>query len=159
MLEFLGSGLLGSLFGGVFRLAPEVLKYFDKKNERKHESEMFGKQVDLEKTRGQIKLDEIHASHDMAIDSGVMSAFNASIQQQADGGWVAALSASVRPVITYYLLLMYGVVKTSAIINGYDEGLGFAQAVAAIWGPDDIAMLAGVVNYWFLDRTLTKRGL
>jgi hypothetical protein len=31
MLEMLSGGLLGSLFGGLFRLAPEVLKYFDKK--------------------------------------------------------------------------------------------------------------------------------
>ena len=30
MLEFIGSGVIGSLFGGLFRLAPEVLKFFDK---------------------------------------------------------------------------------------------------------------------------------
>jgi len=47
MLEFLGSGLFGSLFGGLFRLAPELLKYFDKANERKHELAMFGLQTDL----------------------------------------------------------------------------------------------------------------
>ena len=37
MFEFIGSGILGSLFGGIFRLAPEILKFFDKKNERDHE--------------------------------------------------------------------------------------------------------------------------
>ena len=34
MFDILSGGLLGSIFGGLFRLAPEVLKYFDKKNER-----------------------------------------------------------------------------------------------------------------------------
>ena len=34
MLEILSGGLLGGVFGGIFRLAPEVLKFFDKKNER-----------------------------------------------------------------------------------------------------------------------------
>ena len=29
--------LLGSLFGGLFRLAPEFLKWLDRKNERDHE--------------------------------------------------------------------------------------------------------------------------
>ena len=37
MLDILSGGILGSIFGGVFRLAPEVLKWMDKKNEREHE--------------------------------------------------------------------------------------------------------------------------
>ena len=61
MFELLGGGVLGSLLGGVFRLIPEVLKSFDKKNERTHELAMFDKQCDLEKTRGAQKLQEIGA--------------------------------------------------------------------------------------------------
>ena len=49
MFELLGGGILGSVLGGVFRLVPEVIKYFDKKNERQHELAMFDKQCDLEK--------------------------------------------------------------------------------------------------------------
>ena len=52
MFDLLGGGILGSLLGGVFRLIPEVLKSFDKKNERSHELSMFDKQCDVEKTRG-----------------------------------------------------------------------------------------------------------
>jgi len=37
MLDLLGGGIFGSLLGGLFRLAPEVLKWVDKKNERSHE--------------------------------------------------------------------------------------------------------------------------
>ena len=48
MLDILSGGLLGSIFGGVFRLAPEVLKFFDKKNERSHELLMFSRQCELE---------------------------------------------------------------------------------------------------------------
>ena len=66
MLEILGGGVLGSLIGGAFRLAPELLKWLDKKNERQHELAMFERQVDLEKTRGQIKLDEIGAQLGMS---------------------------------------------------------------------------------------------
>ena len=46
MFEILSGGLLGSIFGGLFRLAPEVLKFFDKKNEREHEMAMFSRQCD-----------------------------------------------------------------------------------------------------------------
>ena len=61
MLDILSGGLLGSIFGGVFRLAPEVLKFFDKKNERLHELNMFARQCELEQLRGQMKLAEMGA--------------------------------------------------------------------------------------------------
>ena len=111
MFEILSSGLLGSIFGGLFRLAPEVLKFFDKKNEREHELLMFSRQCELEQLRGQQKLAEIGAQREAAVDVGVMDAFNSAIQQQAEmvkaaGGWVASLSASVRPVVTYWVLFV-----------------------------------------------------
>ena len=110
MLDILSGGILGSIFGGVFRLAPEVLKWMDKKNERQHELNMFKFQCDLEAQRGQQKLAEIGAQREAAIDVGVMDAFNNAITQQAEmvkaaGGWVASLSASVRPVVTYWAIL------------------------------------------------------
>ena len=164
MFEILGGGIFGSLLGGIFRLAPEVLKYFDKKNERQHELAMFDKQCDLEKVRGQIKLEEIGAQRDMAVDVGVMDAFKAAIDQQTEmakaaGGWVASLSASVRPVMTYYLLLLYGVAKTASIALAYAAGQPMLEVLKEVWSVDDMALLSGVVNFWILDRTLAKRGL
>jgi hypothetical protein len=164
MFDLVGGGILGSLLGGIFRLAPEVIKYFDKKNERQHELAMFDKQCDLEKVRGQIRLEEIGAQRDMAVDVGVMDAFKAAIDQQTEmvkvaGGRVAALSASVRPVMTYYLLLLYGVAKTASIVLAYHAGQPMLEVLKAAWGVDDMALLSGVVNYWILDRTLAKRGL
>jgi hypothetical protein len=47
MIEVLGGGVLGSILGGLFRLAPEVLKWLDKKNERQHELAMFNRQCNL----------------------------------------------------------------------------------------------------------------
>ena len=81
MLDILSGGILGSVFGGLFRMAPEVLKYFDKKNERQHELAMFKNQCDLEAQRGQQKLAEIGAQREAAIDVGVMDAFNNAIVQ------------------------------------------------------------------------------
>ena len=100
MFEVLSGGLLGGIFGGVFRLAPEVLKFFDKKNERLHEMAMFSRQCELEQIRGQQKLAEIGAQREAAIDVGVMDAFNAAINQQAEmvkaaGGWARGLSSGM----------------------------------------------------------------
>lgn len=160
----LGGGVLGSLLGGVFRLAPEVLKWLDRRNERAHELAMFERQVDLEKVRGDQKLAEIGAQRDLAIDSGVISALQTAINQQTEmvkaaGGWVASLSASVRPMMTYYLLALYGAVKTASMILAADAGGSVAEVLARHWTADDMTLLCGVVNYWIMDRTLAKRGL
>jgi len=164
MFELLGGGIFGSLLGGVFRLVPEVLKWMDKKNERGHELQMFQSQCDLEKQRGAQKLAEVGAQRDATLDIGAMTAFQSAIQQQTDmvkaaGGWAATLSATVRPVMTYYLLVVYGVVKVCLVINQMSTGAPFSEVMPRLWSGDDMALLSGIVNYWILDRTLAKRGI
>ena len=38
----IAESLLGGIFGGLLRLAPEVMKFFDRKNEREHEARTPG---------------------------------------------------------------------------------------------------------------------
>ena len=163
-MDFLGSGLMGSLLGGAFRLAPELMKLWDRSSERKHEREMFSLQVDLEKQRGAQKLAEVGATHQMAVDTGVLDAFKLAVDQQTEmvkvaGGWVASLSASVRPVLTYYLLLLYGTAKVLFAVAAYQTTTPVVSVLTVVWSAEDLALLTGVVNYWMIDRTLTKRGL
>ena len=164
MFEMLSGGILGSIFGGVFRLAPEVLKWMDKKNEREHELNMFKFQCDLEAQRGQQKLTEIGAQREAAIDVGVMDAFNNAITQQAEmvkaaGGWVASLSASVRPVVTYWVLFVWSFIHVWFAWNAWLAGAPATEVFKTMMTPDFSALLSGTINYWFLDRTLSKRGL
>jgi hypothetical protein len=164
MLELLSGGIFGSLLGGIFRLAPEVLKFFDKKNERNHELLMFQRQCDLEQIRGQQKLAEIGAARDAAIDVGVMDAFNAAINQQAEmakaaGGWAASLSASVRPVVTYWVILLWSFVHLWFAWNAWLQGAAPREVFETMMTADFMALVSGTINYWFLDRTLKQRGL
>lgn len=164
MLDILSGGLLGSIFGGIFRMAPEVLKYFDKANERQHELALFSRQCELEQMRGQMKLAEIGAQREAAIDVGVMDAFNSAIQQQADmvkaaGGWAASLSASVRPVVTYWVLFVWSFIHVWFAWNAWLAGALPIEVFKTMMTPDFSALLAGTINFWFLDRTLAKRGL
>lgn len=164
MLEILGGGVLGSLIGGVFRLAPEVLKWLDKKNERQHELAMFEKQCDLEKVRGEIKLQEIGAQRDLAVDSGVIDAFKSAIEQQTEmvkaaGGWIASLSASVRPMVTYWVLAIWSFIHVWFAYNAWLRGMPPEVVFKTMMTADFAALVSGTINYWFLDRTLAKRGL
>lgn len=164
MLEILGGGVLGSLIGGLFRLAPEVLKWMDKKNERQHELAMFEKQCDLEKVRGEIKLQEIGAQRDLAVDSGVIDAFKSAIEQQTEmvkaaGGWIASLSASVRPMVTYWVLAIWSFIHVWFAYNAWLRGMPPEVVFKTMMTADFAALVSGTLNYWFLDRTLAKRGL
>ena len=53
--------LLGGLLGGAFRLAPEILKWLDRKGERGHELAMQDKALEFEKLRGAQRMSEIGA--------------------------------------------------------------------------------------------------
>jgi len=164
MFEMLSGGLLGSIFGGIFRMAPEVLKWLDKKDERQHELALFSRQCELEQMRGQMKLAEIGAQREAAIDVGVMDAFNNAITQQAEmvkaaGGWVASLSASVRPVVTYWVLFVWSFIHVWFAWNAWLAGAPATEVFKTMMTPDFSALLSGTINYWFLDRTLSKRGI
>lgn len=164
MEDILSGGILGSIFGGLFRLAPEVLKYFDRKNERTHEQKMFEQQCALEAQRGAQKLQEIGAQHAMAVDQGVLDAFKGAIDQQAEmvkaaGGWVASLSASVRPIVTYWVLFIWSFVHLWFAWNAWLQGMPPVEVFKTAMSADFAALVAGTINYWFLDRTLKARGL
>lgn len=164
MIELLGGGLLGSVFGGLFRLAPEAMKLMDRKNERQHELAMFEHQCQLEAQRGSQKLQEIGAQHAMAVDSGVVEALQGAIAQQTEmvkaaGGWAASLSASVRPVVTYWVMAVWSAVYLVFMVQAWRDGLPAAEVFKVAMTADFAALLGGTINYWFLDRTLKQRGL
>lgn len=157
MLEFAASGLLGSIFGGLFRLAPEVLKFFDKNNERKHELSMFRLQTDLEKIRGEFKVEEKYVDYSIAQQQAIEAAFK---QQGEDAKssykWVAALSALVRPAITYILFGMYVTFKLVLVNHALSMGMPVVEVVQLHWTGDDFAMLSMILTFWFLGRPLEK---
>jgi hypothetical protein len=149
--------LLGSLFGGLFRLAPEVLKWLDRKDERAHELDMFRLQTDLEKQRGTFKLEEKYVDHSTAALEAIQEAFKEqSATASASYKWVAALSALVRPGITYILFALYCSVKVTAVVYSISSGAPWREVLAANWTDDDFAMLNMILTFWFVGRAIEK---
>jgi hypothetical protein len=74
----------------------------DKKNERQHELNMFQLQTDLEKMRGQFKMEEKYVDHSIAQLDTIKAAFEEQAETAKSAGWfVASISALVRPGITW----------------------------------------------------------
>jgi hypothetical protein len=165
-----GATLLGGGLGAVLRLAPEILKLVDRGNERKHELALLDKNTAAEAARAKAGLQE----HQLVADSAQITAGIAALQEAVKGQgqltgikFVDAINATVRPVLTYGLVLPYVFGKlmtfTALIYNGIaNAGVQITPAVvqaaiSATYTPSDMAILAGILNFWFLGRVFDKQ--
>lgn len=154
--------LLGSLFGGFFRLGPELFKFLDAKADRAHELAMFDKQLDADKQKGQLTLDQINAQAAATISADELQALIEATKAQAvQTGirWVDALSSLMRPMLTFW----WAIVLYSAALGAefytlvYVSHVPLINAVMQLWGPDEKAIVASIMSFWFVDRALRKR--
>lgn len=150
-------GFLGALSGGVFRLAPEIIKLWDKKDERKHELAMFTLQTDLEKVRGTFRMEERYAEFSTAQLDTIKEAFKEqAITAKEAGKFVSAISALVRPGITWALFFMYATIKIAALSLALSTGGDWRLIVNEAWRAEDSAMFAMVLTFWFVGRSIEK---
>lgn len=156
-MEFLTSGILGSLFGGLFRLAPELLKLFDRKNEREHELNMFKLQTDIEKLRGEFRIEERYVEHSNATLDAIGEAFKQQgIADSKAWKWVASLSALVRPGVTYILFGMYVIHKVIIMSYAMSTSATWQELAVTSWTMEDFAMLNMILTFWFVGRSIEK---
>jgi hypothetical protein len=151
--------LLGGLLGGAFRLAPEFLKWLDRKGERGHELAMQDKALEFEKVRGASRMAEIGASADAAWNTGAMEAFKEAVAGQGRPSgvkWADALSTSVRPIITYWFMALYCAAKAAAFVATLNAGAGWGAAALTSWSEADQALWSGVLNFWFVGRVFER---
>lgn len=152
--------IFGGLLGGGFRLVPEIMKFLDAKNARAHELAMFDKQLEADKGRDERELAKIQAQGQMTLDAAGLDALKEAIkgQSQMTGvKWVDGLNQLMRPIITLqWVVLLYPAVIVATYILMLQHGDGAMNALLKVFGPEEKAMVAGIVNFWFLDRVLRK---
>lgn len=149
--------ILGALFGGAFRLAPEILRLLDRRGERAHERQMLAAQIEADKLRAQQRTGELAAAGQIVLDRAGLAALTEAIKGQAQRTGhrlVDALNFSVRPVATYVLLALYVGAKLGALWLALLASGSAAQALLAAYDEADRALLGGILNFWFLDRVI-----
>lgn len=149
--------LLGGVFGGILRLAPEVFKIFDKKNERAHELRMVQAEMEFAKIKGEIAMRQVEAAMTMAEVDAIGEAFKEQSQTaQAAGKFVAAISALVRPTVTYAFLGLYAAVKIAAFMIAIQQNGDWKEVLIQMWGSDDLAVFNMVISFWFVGRVYER---
>jgi hypothetical protein len=150
--------LLGGVFGGVLRLAPEALKFFDSKNERKHELAMLEAEMRFAQVKGEIAMKQTEAQMTMAELSAIGDAFKEQAETAKSAGWfVAALSALVRPLVTYSFVIAYFAVKLATYLLAIQQGGDWKDVILKLWTDDDVTILFSILSFWFVSRSLEKK--
>ncbi len=149
--------LLGGVFGGLLRLAPEVFKIFDKKNERAHELRMLEAEMEFAKVRGEIAMRQADVHLQTAELDAMTQAFKEQSETARNAGWfVSAISALVRPTVTYLFLALYAAVKVAAYLIAIEQGGNWKDVLTSMWGSDDLAVFNMIISFWFVGRVYER---
>jgi len=139
--------ILGSLGGTLTRLLPEFIKMFNKYIDNKHEIQMLEKSNEIDKLKLESKVQVMEAMQ-FQTQPYQMSAIDITDIKSKK---MDIINALVRPYATYILLTLYCVIKIAYFI------LNPGAALVVIWTPEDMAMLSGILSFWFLGRVLDKK--
>lgn len=149
--------LLGGVFGGLLRLAPELLKLWDRRDERKHELAMLDRELDFAKTRAEVQLRQAETELATTQLDTLSEAFREQSQTaQAAGKFVAAMSALVRPMVTYIFIILYALVKIAGYALAVSQGGAWATVLVGMWSVDDMAVLNMILSFWFVGRVYER---
>lgn len=161
--------ILSALFGGLLRLAPELLKFLDSKNDRQHELDMMDKALAFQQLTGTQRISEITSQGVISVQTGQMdmqkaqfeaysAAYAAQASESAAGGKVVAfLNAVVRPAITFGIVSLWAVHTIAVMVYAYTATGNMVDTLVNAWTPDDMAILSAIVSFYFVGRTLDKK--
>jgi len=149
----IAESLLGSLLGGVLRIAPEFLKFFDRKNERQHELALLSAEMEFAKVRGEIAMRQTEAVMTVA----EMDAIGLALKEQGEtakaaGKWVAGISALVRPLVTYWFVGLYSAHKIASMTMAREQAGNWRDVFLTSWTEQDMAILSMILTFWFVGR-------
>lgn len=141
--------LLASLVGFLSSLFPEIIKYFKDINDKKHELNILQLQIEYSKAEQRRSLEEIHVSRDMLEHASLYSTYKSDIR------WVDSLNCSVRPVLAYSFFLMYIFMKYLQF-QAIKSSAHVIEYLDVVWNIDDQAIFAGIISFYFGQRTFRK---
>jgi len=145
--------LLGSALGFGTSIIPSVLELFQQKQKDKQELAMLEAKGKYASQLSSLKLNELDAQADISEIQGIHASMAAA---NAKSGFAAALSGSVRPVVTYLLVALFLTVKISGLMYAMGNGVPFRDATAEIWDTETQLLFSSVISFWFGSRAFQK---
>ena len=148
--------LIGALVGGIFRIVPEVLTIWDRKNERKHEVDMQDKAIEFQRLKGDQRMDEILGQGQQDWNTGALDALKAAIEAQGKPSgvrWIDGWNALIRPLMaTQWVIILYPAFLTASFILSIQSGSPPLDALIGVFGDEERGFTAAIANFYILNR-------
>jgi hypothetical protein len=164
--------LISTLGGLLISGLPKLLEYFQNKSDQKHELALARLQTERELQlaaqgfAAQQRIEEIRTDQVMMQTEAQMTEaalrHDEKVLDRAHK-WVASYVGTVRPTVTYIfvielvcinLFLCYYLYSNPGMIRGMDDVIKYADI---IFSADEMAMLGGIIGFWFGSRNWNKK--
>ena len=171
--------LISTLGGLLISGLPKLLEYFQNKADQKHELALASVQTERELAlaaagfAAQARVEEIRTEQVAMQTQAQMAEAEADMVRGAQdhdkavlakaSTWVANYIGTVRPTVTYIfvlelvcinIFLCYYLWSNPGMISSMDDVLRYADI---IFSPDEMAMLGGIIGFWFGSRNWSKK--
>lgn len=140
--------LIGFLSSGL----PHVFEYFKAKQDNAHELAMFQMQIEASKAEAQSKLEATMYESAASIEVAEQERFSTEKPVQSGIRWIDGLNASVRPIVTYWILAIYTISKVWIF---FPITL-LPWQTSTLWLAADADILGAVIAYHFGSRSFSK---
>jgi hypothetical protein len=164
--------LISTLGGLLISGLPKLLEYFQNKADQKHELALAQVQTERELQlaaagfAAQARVEEIRTEQvAMETDARMTEAalaHDAKVLEKAST-WVSNYVGTVRPTVTYIFVtelvlvnafMCWYMYQHPHLIQSIDDVIRYADL---IFSSDEMAMLGGILGYWFGSRTWSKK--
>jgi hypothetical protein len=164
--------LFSTLGGLLISGLPKLLEYFQNKADQKHELALAAVQTERELAlaaagfAAQVKVEEIRTEQvAMETDAKMTEAalaHDAKVLEKA-ASWVSSYVGTVRPTVTYIFVLelvainafmAWYLYQQPGLINSIDDVIRYSDI---IFSSDEMAMLGGIIGFWFGSRGWSKK--
>jgi hypothetical protein len=164
--------LFSTLGGLLISGLPKLLDFFQNKNDQKHELALAQVQVQLQlqmmaqgfaaqERMEEIRTDQIAMQTDAAMTVAAYDHDKAILAKAST--WVASYIGTVRPTVTYIFILelcainawlAYYVYNNPQLVLNMDDLVRLSDV---IFSSDEMAMLGGIIGFWFGSRSWSKK--
>jgi hypothetical protein len=164
--------LFSTLGGLLISGLPKLLEYFQNKADQKHELALAAVQTERELAlaaagfAAQAKIEEIRTEQvAMETDAKMTEAalaHDAKVLEKA-ASWVSSYVGTVRPTVTYIFVIELVAINAfmawylwnhPGLINSIDDVIRYSDI---IFSSDEMAMLGGIIGFWFGSRGWSKK--
>lgn len=113
--------------------------------------------MEFAKVRGEIAMRQADVQLQTAELDAMAEAFKEqSKTAQSAGRFVAAISALVRPTVTYAFVGAYFAVKVASYLIAVEQGGNWRDVLISLWNQDDVTIMFMVISFWFVGRSLDR---